>query len=515
MATPGVDLPPSGVPEPEPDPRAGGNDVLALAGSAAPAAAEVPGTGKLASQVARGIEAEVVRRGWPVGRSLGSEMELRERFGVSRSVLREAVRLVEHHQVARMRRGPNGGLFVTAPDAGPATRAMVIYLEYVGTTVSDLLQARVLLEPLAAGLAAERITEDGIDRLRVALAAEVERLDEPGIGSQDALHVLLGELSGNPVLQLFVDVLARLTTRYAHTSQRTPKTRVRAAKIDSHRGHNRVADAVIAGDGALAQTRLTRHLHAVVEWIAENRVRRAARGPVGPVTAPPAGGPRAKLAEVVAARIQDDIVQRGWPVGAVLGSEADLLTRYRISRAVLREAVRLLEHHAVARMRRGPGGGLVITRPDPRASIDTMALHLEYRGVTGDDLRVVRDAIELGVLAAVVERHTDPEVGERLSAAVRWPSQGPTDDPAKHDAFHTELAELSGNPVLALFLRIITELFRRHTSVQDQPPPGDAAAAAEVEKFHQRILDAILAGDTGLARHRMRRHLEAVTTWWH
>src|SRR5215207_11596676 len=125
-----------------------------------------PAVGKLAAQVARRIEAEVLARGWPVGESLGSEPELRVRHGVSRSVLREAVRLVEHHQVARMRRGPNGGLFVVAPDAGPAAQAMVIYLEYVGTSVEDLLHARRLLEPLAAGLAARQVTEDGITQLR-------------------------------------------------------------------------------------------------------------------------------------------------------------------------------------------------------------------------------------------------------------------------------------------------------------------------------------------------------------
>src|SRR5690349_10951425 len=148
MATPGIEVPPgahappAGSPDAVDEPFAA-DDADDLDGADAPDAPDSPatGTGKLASQVARGIEAEVVRRGWPVGLSLGSEMELRERFGVSRSVLREAVRLVEHHQVARMRRGPNGGLFVTAPDTGPATRAMVIYLEYVGTTVADLLQA--------------------------------------------------------------------------------------------------------------------------------------------------------------------------------------------------------------------------------------------------------------------------------------------------------------------------------------------------------------------------------------
>ena len=65
---------------------------------------------KRASKIARQIEADIVRRGWTIGESLGSERDLQQRYEVSRSVLREAVRLVEHHQVARMRRGPNGGL---------------------------------------------------------------------------------------------------------------------------------------------------------------------------------------------------------------------------------------------------------------------------------------------------------------------------------------------------------------------------------------------------------------------
>ena len=126
---------------------------------------------KLASTIARQIEADIVRRGWTVGESLGSEHALQQRYGVSRSVLREAVRLVEHHQVAQMRRGPNGGLLICQPDAGPATRAVVIYLEYLGTTLPDLLNARLVLEPLAASLAAERIDEAGIDRLRKVLRA--------------------------------------------------------------------------------------------------------------------------------------------------------------------------------------------------------------------------------------------------------------------------------------------------------------------------------------------------------
>ncbi|WP_067672827.1 FadR/GntR family transcriptional regulator [Nocardia miyunensis] len=469
---------------------------------------ETESGGTLAARIAHRIEETVIRRGWPVGETLGSEVGLRERFGVSRSVLREAVRLVEHHQVARMRRGPNGGLFVCAPDAGPATRAIVIYLEYVGTSVADLLEARLLLEPIAAGLAADRITEEGIETLRAILAEEFAGRDDPESSSEDPLHLMLGALSGNAVLRLFIDVLTRLTARYTHTSRKLSRAEVAESKAVRHEEHSAVADAVIAGDGARAQTALAAHLESVAAWIEKYRVPRASRI-TGAVVEPEAvEGPGAKLAEVLAGRIHEDITERGWQVGMVLGSETDLLTRYGVSRAVLREAVRLLEYHSVARMRRGPGGGLIVAAPEPQASVDTMALYLEYQGVSAADLHTVRNAIELGIVARVTERLTegDPVAAERLGRAVRRPSEEPSEDPDKGDLFHTELAALAGNPVLSLFLSILTELFRRHAAGHEQPMP-DAQA-------HAHILDAILRGDAGIARHRMRRHLDTLTPGW-
>src|SRR4051812_2455480 len=445
MATAGVDTADAGVPPVEEPPS------------------------KLATQIARRIEAEVLRRGWPVGESLGSEPQLRERFGVSRAVLREAVRLLEHHQVARMRRGPGGGLFVTAPDAAPATGAVVIYLEYVGTGVDDLMHARALVEPLAAQLAAERISEEAggpgvaalcqpggrVEPLAAQLAAEriseegIERLraglDAPDAGPRGRLDVLLAGLSGNPVLELFVEVLTRLTDRY-ETGHEQPEGA--PTGVDELRSRAAIVDAVVAGEGGRAAALMAEHLDG-------EAARLHGQHPADPGPRPTANA-QTKLAEVIAARIREDIVARGWPVDAVLGSESELLARYRISRAVLREAVRLLEYHAVARMRRGPGGGLLVTRPDPQASIDTIALHLEYRRVRGDDLRVVRDAIELGALDRVLASGRDgldPAAVERLRVAAAHITDGPPGDPVRADLFHTVLAELAGNPVLVLFLR--------------------------------------------------------------
>ena len=256
-----------------------------------------------------------------------------------------------------------------------------------------------------------------------------------------------------------------------------------------------MVDAVADGDGPRAAALMREHLDAEAAWFAEHRPSGAGSRPLRPGPPEPCGAGGPSWPRCWPARIREDIAVRGWPVGAVFGSEAELLTRYRISRAVLREAVRLLEHHAVARMRRGPGGGLVVTRPDPQASIDTMALHLEYRGVTRDDLRVARDAIELGVLdlalAASARARSTPATVAGLHAAAAHVTDGPIGDPTRADPFHTRLAELSGNPVLVLFLRVLTELFRAHTSAQERPPPVDQVAA-EVRAVHERILAAVL-----------------------
>src|SRR3954451_5369104 len=72
---------------------------------------------------------------------------------------------------------------------------------------------------------------------------------------------------------------------------------------------------------------------------------------------------RLSHAEVLARRIEEEIVAARWPVGAVLGTETELAVRYGVGRSVLRETARVLESHGVARRRPGPGGGLIVTRP--------------------------------------------------------------------------------------------------------------------------------------------------------
>jgi DNA-binding FadR family transcriptional regulator len=203
---------------------------------------------------------EIVDQEWPIGAVLGSENELIHRFDVSRSALREAVRLLEYHEVATMRRGPGGGLVVTTPSTEPIVRAATAYLEHRGISPADLIALRLDLESAALGLATARATATDIARLQTALALGAEQGFESPL--EEELHVNIAELSGNPAIALFVKILVELTRMHANIPGRRS---TRRAKIndETERAHRAIVDAIAAGDPALARRRLTKHLTAL------------------------------------------------------------------------------------------------------------------------------------------------------------------------------------------------------------------------------------------------------------
>jgi DNA-binding FadR family transcriptional regulator len=217
---------------------------------------------KLAEQIADRIEAEVKALGWPVGLNLGSEPELVERYGASRSSFREAVRLLEHHNVAVMRKGPGGGLVVVAPDARAVIDAVALYLEYRNVETAALFETRKALELTAMELATKRLTEEGAMRLRRLIEDEAHVLAGGTVERSEMhpydLHVAIGELSGDPTLHLFIDVVCRLAP-----DRLRPPDRYREAANDLHHAHGAIVESMISGDPALARHRLARHLEAV------------------------------------------------------------------------------------------------------------------------------------------------------------------------------------------------------------------------------------------------------------
>ncbi len=207
---------------------------------------------KRALQVASAIESEITQRGWPIGESLGSEPALIGHYGVSRAVMREAIRIVESHGVARMQLGPGGGLTVTEPELDVVADSAALVLDFAGVRPRDLFEARNAVELEAVRLAAERIDEDDVTRLREMVSSEGE--PERSIPPM-RLHLELARASGNPALVLLTHMLNRLTAQYCPPSPSISEDRdqIRSA-------HAAIVAAIVAGDAALAQHLLRRHL---------------------------------------------------------------------------------------------------------------------------------------------------------------------------------------------------------------------------------------------------------------
>lgn len=459
----------------------------------------VPAARKLAAVVSERIGAEIASRGLVDGDIVGSETELLARYDVSRAVFREAVRLLEHQQAARMRRGPGGGLVVTTPDGESAFDAAMVYLLFAGAGLDEVLEVRLVLEAAASRLAAERMDAAG-----GAMLTELVTHERRGeLADARDLHSLVARLSGNPALDFFVDLLTRMARVF------TPEVVAERGEVTAAMcgAHAKIVESMLQGNGDRAAARMERHLRAEADYLAVHRPSAPRLGAV--FASDPADQ---KMAEHVARVIFSEVVGGDWQVGVPLGSEADLMARHDVSRAILREAVRLLEHHGIAVMRRGPGGGLFIGAPGIEATSAAAAVYLDRRGVQGRHLFELRSIVELAVLDRVVQS-LDAVGVDRLRHVQHIEHTASSDSfPAVGHDLHMVLGELSGNRALALCTDVLVRLSRGH-GVRPSDEPGAELPTGAVVHSHDGIVDAIVSGDVDLARTRMRRHLTALARW--
>jgi DNA-binding FadR family transcriptional regulator len=443
--------------------------------------------------------ADVMAMGWPVGKVLGSEAELLDRYKVSRAIFREAVRLVEHQQVARTRRGPGGGLVITEPTVGAVINAVVLYLHRLDARLDEVFEARIVLEEIASELAPRRLDEQDLALLRTFIAAEPQPGDDPR-----GLHVLVTSITRNAALELFVDVLNRVAHLYS-TGWRTFGSVVAA---DATHAHTRIAEAIIAGDAGLARYRMRTHLEAEADYL---RRRRSTRQLLADDVV--LGDSHAKRAEAVARHITLTVVGDGMQPGDLVGTEAELMEREGVSRAVLREAVRLLEHHQIARMRRGPGGGLFVVEPTATAVTEIAAIYLARRGMRMTELTELRAGVEVAIAGLAADR-IDPDGVARIEDALAREASISEVDAEDIQNLHAAVAAATHNRVLELVALVLIRLSRLH-QMERLAPKVQREIKAEVLRTHAGIAEAVESGDRQLARHRMQRHLDALGALMH
>jgi GntR family transcriptional regulator, transcriptional repressor for pyruvate dehydrogenase complex len=196
-------------------PSPGGPDVL----STVPSFHQV----RISERIADYFRQQIVRGRLVQGDKLPSEAEAMNAFGVSRAVLREALRILEAEDLVSVQQGARGAV-VRAPSPEVAARYVGFLLQSAGTTRSELFHARGLVQPTAVGLFATHQPAEGLLRLEEALESEVASLEDRFgfIGQSLAFQRLLTDYCGDPVIQVFGAILDSLSHRFLRSAMAAP-----------------------------------------------------------------------------------------------------------------------------------------------------------------------------------------------------------------------------------------------------------------------------------------------------
>lgn len=155
-------------------------------------------------QVVDEIERAILAGEIQAGEFLPPELELKEMFGTGRGTVREALRVLEEKGLIAIRAGAGGGAVVIEADPAKLTEQLSILVQSRSIEAGHLKEFREAVEPVAASLAARRVTQEGADRLEHAFAqAESGFRDNAAhrfIKGDVAVHVAIAELTGNPLL---------------------------------------------------------------------------------------------------------------------------------------------------------------------------------------------------------------------------------------------------------------------------------------------------------------------------
>lgn len=221
-------------------------------------------TGKnLSSRVASALLARIQEGGLTAGARLPTEHELSQSFGVSRTVIREAIVALKAQGMVETRQG--SGAFVRTPDPPAPFAALASNGELL-----MMIEVRKGIDCEIAGLAAQRHTPEQLEDIRSALNAIDAATAAGGTGVREDLefHTAIARATGNPYWVRLVEMFApQMQTSIAVT--RANESKRRTFQTSAQEDHERVFMAIASGNPVAAQTAARTHMEGAAERVAQ------------------------------------------------------------------------------------------------------------------------------------------------------------------------------------------------------------------------------------------------------
>ncbi len=213
---------------------------------------------RIYAEIVRQVKALIAEGRLKSGDRLPPERDLAQQFKVSRTSVREALRTLESMGLIAIR--PGEGTFVreVSVDAliEPLAKVMLAQREAVG----ELFEARRLLEPAIAGLAARRATGEDLEEMERILEEQAKEVAAglTGLAQDAAFHAAIAASVRNRAITRLVNALMDLLSQSREESLQTPGRPTR-----SHQDHRRILEAIRRRDETAAHRAMLDHLKAV------------------------------------------------------------------------------------------------------------------------------------------------------------------------------------------------------------------------------------------------------------
>src|SRR5205807_9176203 len=222
---------------------------------------------RISDEILHQIRDAVMSGKFQVGDRLPNERALAEQFAASRTSVREGLRGLEQTGVICIKKGANGGVFVADPDHRLVSRPFQTLLQLRKVTMDNIVEARLIFEPEAARLAAQRAEPEDLEEMRQVIekmSAAVES-GEPPSSFDLKFHKLIARAARNPILEMLSESMLEVASQVI--TDLHPSIEVLKHVVDRHR---EVFEAVQKRDGELAFSVMSKHIIDVRNRLAKS-----------------------------------------------------------------------------------------------------------------------------------------------------------------------------------------------------------------------------------------------------
>lgn len=222
-------------------------------------------------------------------------------------------------------------------------------------------------------------------------------------------------------------------------------------------------------------------------------------------------------ANVLAGEIEQQILDREFKAGELIGTIDSLRARSGFARSTVAEAIRLLADRGLAEIRPGRGGGLFATAAGPMVKIRHTLLAVTDAPASVAEAVAVREALEVLIDVDAATHRTPADIADitklltKLKAAA---AKGTTQFLLANWDLHERIALISPNQTASALYLSMTRFVREHAvaATHDDSPESATEWLHIRVQTHEQLVDAIVDGDTVAARTAVDKHAGLLLT---